>query len=150
MRVFLRRTLSFLCALAFVGAPPAAQAKGAARIEQSDGVVREYRVWIRVIDHRAVRIASVDGKGTLVVGKAACSYIGDLERCLPYRIVLDQFGKKRPIDFRRGVEYMNLTDAAQKLPRSSHTVPPHGMLLFLVTTHGTYITVRGTIDEVSE
>jgi len=73
-----------------------AQAEGIARIAQTDGTVREYPVSLRVIDHRAVRIVSADGRDTLAVGKAACSYVGELERCLPYRIVLDRAGRGMP------------------------------------------------------
>jgi hypothetical protein len=147
--VLIRKSVSLACALAFMAAPSAAQAKGAARIEKSDGAVREYSVSINMVGRQGVRITSADGRGTLVVAKAACSFAGELERCFPYRVVLDQYGKKRPIDFRRGIEYMNPTNAVQELPRSSKTLPPHGLLLFLVTAHGTYITVRGTIDEIS-
>jgi hypothetical protein len=139
-----------MCALAFAGAQSTAQAKGIARIAQSDGVVREYRVSVHVVDHRAVRIISADGRGTLVIGKAACSYAGELERCLPYSIELDQLGKKHNIAFERGTEYLNRTGTVQQLPFSSQHVPPHGLLLLVLTAHGTYITVRGTIDRITE
>jgi hypothetical protein len=105
-------------------------------------------VWIAVIDHRALRITSADRRGTLVVTKGACSFLGELERCLPYRIVLDQSGVKRPIDFERGTEYLNRTDSPQMLPYSTMHVPPHGIVLSLVTAHGTSITVRGTVDRI--
>jgi hypothetical protein len=142
------RTAALIAALAAATAC-AADAKGTARVEQSDGVVRDYQVSLVVVDHRAVRITSADRRGTLVVGKAACSYVGKLERCLPYNIVLDQAGRKRPIAFSRGTEYLNRTSTPQPLPFSSRHVPPHGLLLLLLTAHGTYITVSGTIDGFS-
>jgi hypothetical protein len=135
-------------ALTVAGAIPA-QAEGIARIAERDGTVREYPVSLQVIDHRAVHIVSADGRDTLAVSKAACSYLGELERCLPYRIVLDRAGKRHPIDFRQGTEYLNRTASEQQLPLSSRHVPPHGILLLLVTAHGTYITVSGTIDGFS-
>jgi hypothetical protein len=131
------------------GTATAASAKGTARIQQSDGVVRVYRVSLQVIDHRAVRIVSADGRGTLVIGKSACSFTANLERCLPYRIELDQDGKKREIGFEYGTEYLNRTDTVQQLPFSSRRVPPHGLLLLVRTSHGTYITVSGTVDGFS-
>jgi hypothetical protein len=131
--------------LTFAGAG-ASEAKGIARVEQNDGVVRIYRVSLVVVDHHAVRITSDDRRGTLVVGKAACSYVGELERCLPYNIVLDQDGKKRAIAFSRGTEYLNRTGSLQRLPFSSRQVPPHGLLLLVLTAHGTYITISGTVD----
>ena len=139
------RTAAFLAALC-VATASAADAAGTARIEQSDGVVRHYEVSLVVVDHRAVRITSKDHRGTLIVGKASCSYVGELERCLPYSIVLDQAGRKRPIAFSRGTEYLNRTAAPQPLPLSSRQVPAHGLLLLLLTARGTYITVSGTVD----
>jgi hypothetical protein len=126
-----------------------AGASGTARIEQSDGVVRQYRVSLVVVDHRGVRITSADRRGTLLVGKAACSYLGQLERCLPYSIVLDQDGEKHPIAVQRGTEYLNRTGMLQQLPYSSRHVPPHGLLLLLLTARGTYITISGTVDGFS-
>jgi hypothetical protein len=141
-----RRVAALAAALIVAGPSTAVQAMGTARVVQSDGVVREYHVWLHVIDHRAVRITSADRRGTLMVGKAACSYLGEIERCLPDDIVLDQFGAKHSIAFTRGTEYLNRTDVAQQLPMSSTHVPPHGLLLVLLTVRGTYITVRGTVD----
>lgn len=143
---FRGRALALAGVLTLACAIPA-QAKGVARIAESDGTVRDYPVSLEVIDHRAVRIVSADGRDTLSVSKAACSYQGELERCLPFRIVLDRAGKRHPIDFRHGTEYLNRTDSEQQLPLSSRHVPPHGIVLLLLTAHGTYITVSGTIDE---
>ncbi len=138
-----------LCAATIVGAARSADARGTARVAQSDGVVRDYDVSLHVIDHRAVRIVSADGRGTLTIRKAACSYIQNLERCLPYRITLDQDGKRHELGFEHGTEYLNVTDSAQQLPFSSRSVPAHGLLLLVRTVHGTYITVSGTVDGFS-
>jgi len=146
MQVFVRCISALSMALALAGAATVADAKGIARVQESDGTVRMYDVSLEVIDHRAVHIISADKKGTLIIGKAACSYAGEIERCLPYRIELDQFGRRHEIAFERGTEYLNRTATAQQLPMSSDHVPPHGILLVLLTARGTYITVRGTID----
>jgi hypothetical protein len=149
MRVSFRKAAAVAVLLGFAGAATAANASGTARVEQSDGVIREYRVTLDVIDHRAVRITSQDHRGTLVIGKAACSYLGELERCLPYSIVLDQDGKQHRIAVQRGTEYLNRTGSVQQLPFSSRQVPAHGLLLLLLTAHGTYITVSGSVDGFS-
>jgi hypothetical protein len=106
-------------------------------------------VSIRVIDHRAVRIESADRRGTLVISKGACSFSAQLLHCLPYSIVLDQMGKRHVIDFQRGSEYLNPGAASEPLPLSSERLPPHGIVLSLLTARGTYITVTGTVDGMS-
>jgi hypothetical protein len=144
------RSFAALCAVfVLAGTAAVAEAKGTARIEQSDGVVRQYQVSLVVVGHHALRITSPDRRGTLIVGKAACSYAGELERCLPYAMVLDQDGKKHAIALERGTEYLNRTSTLQQLPLSSRHVPPHGILLLLLTARGTYITVSGTVDGFS-
>ncbi len=149
MRPSPRKVVAIACALALASAVPAALAKGTTRIQESDGAIRDYAdVSIRVIDHRAVHVTSADGRDTLEVSKGACTYAGELERCLPYRIVLDKSGTRHEISFRRGTEYVNRSDEPHQLPRSSMEVPPHGILLSLLTARGTYITVRGTIDGI--
>jgi hypothetical protein len=137
------------CALLLTGAPPA-DAKGTVLVQQSDGSTQSYAgVDIR-ITNKTLRITTADGKGTLVIDKAACSYAGDLLRCLPYSITLDQGGGTHPLDFERGTIYANLTDAKQQLPFSSTQVPPKGILLALKTKIGTIVTMTGEIDEVSK
>jgi hypothetical protein len=144
-----RKFVALLWGMAFVATPITALARGTALVQHSNGKERLYQVSITVIDHRAVRIKTADGRGVLEVGKAGCSYVGDLERCLPYRITLEQFGSTRAIEVSRGIEYLNRTGGKLALPLSSDQVPPHGMLLFIVTMQGTHITVRGTVDGMS-
>jgi hypothetical protein len=146
MKIRPRRSAQLLVALAFAGTISVAQAAGIARVQQSDGDVRFYNVSVEVLGHRAVRFATADGRGTLTVGKAACSYTGELERCLPVDIVLDQSGRKHSIGVEHGTEYVNRTAVAQPLPMSSSHVPPHGLLLLVETSHGTFISVHGTVD----
>jgi len=146
MRVSIPR-IAILASALVLAAQNAAWAHGTTRVQRSDGVVHEYTdVSIRLIDHREVRITSADGKGTLHISKGACSYAGDLVRCLPYRIVLDQSGTRHVIDVDHGTEYVNFSDSARQLPHSSMHVPAHGIVLQLLTAHGTSITVRGTFD----
>lgn len=129
------------------GSPSTAFARGTARAQESDGTLRTYhQVVIRVVDHHAVYITSANGKDTLMVHKSACTTVGKLERCLPYRITLLKSGVPHRIDLQRGTEYLNRTDTVQVLPHSSMQVPAHALLLSLLTAHGTTISVSGTID----
>jgi hypothetical protein len=131
-----------------ISAATIAEAKGSARVQQSDGSVQTYpNVSIR-IRNKTLRITTADGKGTLIIDKAACSYLGALQRCLPYSIMLHQGGGDSRINFDQGTVYANLTDARQQLPQSSTQIPPRGILLALRTKAGTYITLSGTIDEM--
>jgi hypothetical protein len=143
--------LSLIAAVAVVlAAGVSAQAKGTARIEQSDGSSQTYSdVDIRV-SNKTLRLTSADGKGVLVIDRAACSYVGDILRCLPYSMTLDQGGGAHPLDFAGGTVYLNLTTDKQQMPSSSAQLPPHGILLAIQTKIGTLITLSGLMDEVSK
>ncbi|MGZ3553919.1 MAG: hypothetical protein ACXWNK_17995 [Vulcanimicrobiaceae bacterium] len=132
--------------LACVAFTAFAEAKGTVRVQQSSGSVQVYRdVAIRIVG-KTLRVTTADGTGTLVIDKAACSYVGEVQRCLPYHITLDQGGGAHPIDLKEGTAYVNLTDAKQQLPLSSQQLPPHSILLALSTKIGTYLTMNGEID----
>jgi hypothetical protein len=123
-------------------------AQGTLRQQESTGTVRVYNdVGIRVV-HRTLRITSHDGKGTLVVSQAACSYVGELERCFPQRISLVQGGVTKTIDLVHGTIYVNLTNQRQQLPLSSAQLPGHGILLSFNTRRGTYVTMTGKLDGI--
>ncbi len=126
-----------------------AQATGTVRVQQSNGSVQVYHdVMIRV-RHNTLRVGSHDGKGVLVIDRAACSYVGDLERCLPADFKLVQNGQTKTIDLVNGLVYVNLTDQPQQLTHSSTQLAPHGILLSLQTKRGTYVSIRGHIDEMT-
>ncbi|HME81415.1 MAG TPA: hypothetical protein VKF82_05015, partial [Candidatus Eremiobacteraceae bacterium] len=129
MRVFV---ISLLCACAFVfAASSAVDAKGTVTVQQSDGSTQQYNNVTIVIANKALRVTTADGVGTLVIDKAACSYVGNLQMCLPYSMTLDQGGGTHPLDFQRGTVYVNLTDSKQPLSNSSMQLPPQGILLSL-------------------
>ena len=144
------RYLSLLI-LAFVtvfGGWHVAYAKGTINVQQNNGSVQVYHdVTIRVA-HKALRVTTADGKGTLIIDKAACSFVGELQSCLPYSIKLEQGGVVKPLDFKRGTVYVNLTGDKQQLPYSSTQIPPQGILLSLQTKIGTIVNLSGVIDQV--
>jgi hypothetical protein len=141
------RTIPVLLALYLLSVAQAA-ATGTVRVQQNDGTVRTYDdVSIRV-KHNTIRIGSKDRKGTLVVDRAACSYVGELLRCLPTSFQLVQSDQTKTIQLINGLIYLNLTDQPQQMSFSSKHIQPRDIVLTLQTMHGTYINVRGQIDEI--
>ena len=86
--------------LLLFGTAGPAFADGTLRSQESDGTVRVYQnVSIKVVNH-TLRISTHDGKGTLIVSQAACSYVGDIKRCYPTKVSLEQGGATKPIDLK--------------------------------------------------
>jgi len=124
-----------------------ADARGTAEVTKSSGVVKIYDgVRIHMLGDTGLRITSPDGRGSLTIAHAACSFAGELRRCLPYRVMLDQHGVKHLIDLERGTLYLNIAGGPLQLPHSSTQVPPHSIVLALKTERGTLISVTGQID----
>ena len=124
------------------------RAEGVTRIEQSDGSARVYHhVNIRLMG-QTLWIRSGDGKGVLEVASGACSFAGSLERCLPFRATLHQHGTSHPIVLQHGTVYLNLSADVRHLPHSSEELRPRQVLVHLQSARGTYVSVKGTLDEV--
>ncbi|MGZ3509915.1 MAG: hypothetical protein ACXVAC_16165 [Vulcanimicrobiaceae bacterium] len=144
------KRIASLCALiacVALGAAPAG-ATGTITIRQNDGRVNAYNdVTINVI-HGALFLTSEDGKGTLVIHRAACSYQGKLLTCFATSATLIQAGQTNPLDLKTGTVYLNSTDAPQPLVLSTAKVPAHSILLSLTTYRGTYVNLNGRIDKV--
>ena len=124
-------------------------AKGTVRIDQHDGTVQRYGGSIIRIDGDTIQVFSPDNRDTLIISHTACSYSGEIQRCLPYRLALRRNGTDHTIGFDHGSVYINLSAAAQPLPRSSTQLPPNGVLVFARTARGTSIAVHGTVDKVT-
>jgi hypothetical protein len=136
------------CSVALALASVPAGATGTVRIVQRDGSAKVYRdVTIRVKPW-AMALQTADGQGTLVIGKASCTKIDELLRCLPYDATLFQHGESHHIPLANGTVWINPTHQVQPLSYSSAHLPGHGVLLSLQTKAGTYVSLTGTIDEV--
>lgn len=123
-----------------------AQADGTTRVQQSDGTVQTYEhVSIRQAG-QTLWLRSGDHQGVLEVTSGACSYRGELQRCLPYKTTLHQNGQTREIVLEHGTVYVNPTGDPQPLPHSSAQLGPHEVLVHLRTVRGTYVSVQGTVD----
>ena len=137
----------FTMAALLVGRDPAS-ALGTVRIQKSDGSVKTYTNVRIAIRDKSMSLTSSDGKGTLVIGKAACTKIGVLVRCLPYEATLQQFGRSATIGLKSGTAWLNPEDSPQQLSYSSTQLPPHGVMLAVQTERGTYVTLTGTVDSI--
>ena len=148
-RLSMKVLLSFAAAVAvcaFAAGP--ALAGGTVVIRQSDGQTNVYHdVAIKVI-HGALFMTSADGKGTMVIHQAACSYQGNLMVCFPTAVTLIQAGQTSPITVRTGTVYVNSTDDPQQLALSTVKVPPHSIMLSMSTKRGTFVSLVGRIDKV--
>ncbi len=135
-----------LLAIAAMAVVPA-RAEGTARIQQSSGAVNTYSdVKIQIVQ-KTLSVTSADGKGTMIIYRAACSYQGDILMCLPTGVTLVQGGSVSPIKLVSGTVYANLTADPHNLAMSSTKLPAHSVTMALKTQRGTYITVNGTIDK---
>jgi len=128
--------------------PVAAAAKGTMTIVQANGGTNTYQdVEIKVI-RGALYMTSEDGKGTMVINRAACSNEGRLMRCYATGATLVQAGETSALDFQRGTVYVNNTDEYQPLVMSTTKVPPHSIMLSFTTKRGTVVTLNGSIDKM--
>jgi hypothetical protein len=125
-----------------------AGATGTMTIIQADGDTNVYNdVEIKII-HSALYVTSQDGKGTMVINRAACSHQGELMVCFATSATLVQAGETSPLDFKRGTVYLNNTDDYQTLVMSTTKVPPHSILFSFTTKRGTLVNLNGRIDKV--
>ena len=147
-----RLTAAFSLAIAVIavalvpGLP--ANATGTAVVQQHDGSIKVYKNVRISIGNESMMLTSADGVGTLVIGKAACSRIDELVRCLPYDATLHQYGETTHIRLSSGTVWLNPTQTKQTLSHSSAQLPPRGVLMSVHTHGGTYVSLSGIVDEV--
>ena len=150
-----RRTVRLLATVAIIagsafGAAPA-HAHGTVRVQQSDGSTQTYSdVNIRIVKGKAMIVSSADGVGKLIIDNAACSYVGDLLRCLLNGVTLDQHHEKKQLELEQGTLYVNFTGQRIDLPLSTQSVRPQGVVLAYRTMRGTSVSLHGTIDELKQ
>jgi hypothetical protein len=125
-------------------------AEGTVTIQHNDGTIDTYHnVAIKII-HNALFVTSVDGRGTIVINRAACAYEGDTLVCLPTAVTLVQSGTSQVVDLASGTIYANMTGQKQQLKYSSMQLPAHSILLSITTKKGTYLNLTGVIDMVKK
>jgi hypothetical protein len=144
-KIFAAVSLAFVCSILV---PVPAYATGTINIQQYTGTKNTYNdVEIRVFSG-SLFLTSDDGDGTIVITRSACSYQEKLMVCLPTAAALVQDGQSDALNLKNGTIYYNYTGDAQALSRSSAKVPAKSVLIALTLKDGTFIDVRGRIDEV--
>jgi hypothetical protein len=146
------RAIVFAAAAAvlFGGGIVPALATGTLRVQHHDGTVQTYtNVYIRILDNE-MTLTSNDGKGTVVIGKAACNKVGELIQCLPYDATLEQNGSEARIPLANGTAWFNPTGTSQQLSLSSQSIPSHGVVMTIETKSGTYVSLNGIVDEMKK
>jgi hypothetical protein len=145
------RTLAGAClalAAAWLSASVPASARGVTLIQESNGTAKTYSNVYMAVAGQTLTLRSSDGKGTLRIATGACSFDKNVQRCLPYSVTLTQAGKTHKIALSYGTVFLNLANQAHHLPHSSEMLAPRTVLVLLKTAHGTYVTAKGTLDEV--
>jgi hypothetical protein len=141
---------ALLCALfaMMLFAPHVARATTVMRMQQSDGSTQVYHDVHATLDGRTLWLRSPDHKDRLQIVSAACSFPHELQRCLPYQVILHRPDRAHPIAITHGVFYVNLTNEPHHLLHSSQVVEPQSVVVFLHTVRGTYISATGHLDAV--
>jgi len=145
------RRLSFTlaCLLSVAIAFPArGAAEALVRVQQSDGTTQVYRNVHATLHGTTLWLRSPDRKDRLQIVSAACSFPHKLQRCLPYQVTLHKPDRTHQLTITHGVFYVNLTSEPHHLLHSSEIVAPHGVVVFLHTTRGTYVSATGSLDDV--
>jgi len=148
MRGDLRLWLGGIAVALLVATGAPASAQGTARVQQSDGTVQVYNAVRMRFNGKALWITSADRRGALEIATGACSFAGQLQRCLPYAVTWHQDGRAHKIALERGTVFINLTAAAQPLHHSSEMLAPRNVLVALHTMRDTFVSIRGTLEEV--
>jgi len=144
----IRPQLYALIAVLAIATLSPASAKGVTLIERADGSVHTYvDVNIR-LSGQTLWLRSADRKGVLKIVNGACSFMGAVQRCLPYAVALIQDGKTRQIAISHGTVFLNLSNTAQRMTNSSEQLAPRTILALWRTVRGTYVTIKGKLDEV--
>ena len=147
MAFFARIAALLGCAAVLALSAVPAVAAGTVTVYQNDGNVDTYTNSQIKIIHDVIYITSGDGKGTIVISRAACFSHKGLLTCLPTGVTLVQGGDAKKLDLDHGTLYINLTDSAMQLPLSSTQLAPKGVLLSFSTIIGTVVNVSGVIDK---
>ncbi len=145
-----QRTMAISASIVFAfSLHAAANAKGVTLVQQSNGNVKTYSNVFMALHGQRLTLRSADRKGVLEILTGACSFTQEVRRCLPYAVMLTQHGRTRTIALAYGTVYLNLMRSAGRLPMSSRMLAPRTALVLLKTVRGTYITVKGALDEVT-
>jgi hypothetical protein len=134
--------------ICLVATPVTAHATGTINIVRQNGTKDRYSDVEVKIFSGSLYLTSDDGNGTIVVTRSACSYQGEIVVCLPTSAALVQDGESDALDLKTGTIYYNYTTTSQSLSHSSAKLAGNSVMVSLTLRDGTYINMRGKIDEV--
>lgn len=144
LKTFVAAGITACCALF----PAPSNATGTINIQHKDGTVNTYRdVEIKVFSG-SLFLTSDGGNGTIVVTRSACAYREQIIVCLPTTAALVQDGDSNALDLKTGTIYLNYTNTEQPLSHTSAKIPANSVILALSMNNGTFINVRGRIDQL--
>lgn len=146
MRKFAGLIAAFIVLLA--GMMPA-RATGVVHIQQKDGSTKTYADVQIALDPSSMRLTTSDGVGTLYIGRAACTAVGQLITCAPYDATYIAHDVSTHIVLTGGSAWVNPSKTTQSMPDSNRKLAAHGVVLTMTTKAGTIVTVSGTADVMS-
>lgn len=143
------RIIAAIVAAACCGFVPAtAGATGTLSIHRSTGSSSSYNdIEIKVFSG-SLFLTSNDGRGTIVITRAACSYQGKILVCYPLFAALVQGGESSALNLKSGTIYFNDTNEDQQLSSSTRKLPANSIMAALSLRDGTLINAQGQMDEV--
>lgn len=127
-----------------------ARATGVVHIQQKDGSVKTYADVNVAVDPSSLRLTTSDGVGTLYVGRAACTAVGQLIKCAPYDATYIAHDVSTHIVLIDGNAWLNPSQKAQSIPDSNRKLAAHGVTLTMRTKAGTTVTLSGTADVIGK
>jgi hypothetical protein len=147
----MRKFAGLLAALIVLlaGALPA-RATGVVHIQQKDGSVKTYAGVNIALDPSSMRLTTSDGVGTLYIGRAACTAVGQLINCAPYDATYIAHDVSTHIALIDGSAWINPSTTAHAIPDSTRKLAPHGVVLTMRSKAGTTVTLSGTADVMSK
>lgn len=134
--------------LLLAGALPA-RATGVVHIQQKDGSVKTYADVNIALDPSSMRLTTSDGIGTLYIGRAACTAVGQVIKCIPYDATYIAHNVSTHIALIDGSAWVNLSTKSQSIPDSNRKLAARGVALTMRSTAGTTVTLSGTADVIS-
>jgi hypothetical protein len=135
--------------LLFAGALPAG-ATGVVHIQPKSGPVKTYSDVKIALDSASMALTTSDGVGTLYVGRAACTTVGQLIKCAPYDATYIANGVSTHIELVDGNAWLNPSKSAHPIPDSNSMLPPGGVVMTMHSKAGTTVTLSGTADVVQK
>jgi hypothetical protein len=140
----------FAAAIILLAGASPALATGVVHIQPKTGPLKTYTDVNVALDPSSLRLTSSDGIGTLYIGRAACTAVGQLIKCAPYDATYIAHDVSTHIVLTDGTAWLNPSQKPQTIPDSNRKLAAHGVALTMRTKAGTTVTLSGTADVISK